>query len=667
MFKKIFKNRKEYSEHFKKLIELEREAEKEFHIREIQLLTGKEREKRGRAILNLKASYKGEIVGGYKVYRFGRQDMPENHQIKVGDVVLVSRDNPLKEGFEGTVYEKGKKYLDIAFSDPPPSIARGFWRVDLFVNDITFKRMNSALNKFEEGKSEYPEEVILGKGKKLLKVEEEDIKPFNENLNEFQIEAVKRALGSEPLFLIHGPPGTGKTTTLVEIIEQSVRNKKTQVLATADSNTAVDNLMERLLKRDIEVVRIGHPARVSKELIEHSLDYKVQNHPKYEEVRKIERQIDRLKEEQANHLKPTPQWRRGLSDKQIIELARQGKKTRGIKLSKLKSMAKWLEIQNQIKQLIEERKRIENQIVEEILDKTPVVLATNSTSGGEFLENRTFPVLVLDEASQATEPSALIPLIKAKKVIMAGDHKQLPPTVLHPDARELSYTMFERFMELYPEASYMLRIQYRMNELIKEFPSEEFYNGALISHESVKNIKLSDIAEKKSDNPALDDTPIVFIDTLGKFAEKTRRGSFSKYNPEEGKLVKKLVEGLKEMGINPEDIGVITPYKDHEDYLKQLIPDIEVKTVDGFQGREKEVIIISLVRSNPEQEIGFLEDLRRLNVAITRAKRKLIIVGDAKTLSQNEVYKKLIDYIRRKGKYLTVEKLNSNNGKSVKD
>jgi len=657
MVKKVFKDRKEYTSHFKHLIELERKAEKEFHIREIQLLTGKEREQRGRAILGLKASYKGEIVGGYKVYRFGRPDMPENHQIKVGDVVLVSRTNPLKEGVEGTVYEKGKKYLDIAFSDPPPDLTRGYWRVDLFVNDITFKRMNAALNRFEEGKIAYPEKVVLGKGRDLLKVSEEEIKPFNENLNRYQIEAVKRALGSEPLFLIHGPPGTGKTTTLVEVIEQLVKVKKKQVLATADSNTAVDNLMERLIKRGLNVVRIGHPARVSKELIEHSLDYKVQHHEDYQKIVQIEKKIDELKSQQANYLKPTPQWRRGLSDKQIVELARQNRKTRGIKLSKLKSMAKWLELQEEIKKLIEERKRIENHIVEKILSTSDVVLATNSTSGNEFLENRIFEVLVLDEASQSTEPSALIPLIKAKKVIMAGDHKQLPPTVLHPEAKDLSYTMFERFTELYPEAVYMLRIQYRMNELIKEFPSQEFYNGALISHESVKNIKLSDIVNQRSDNPALDDTPIVFIDTEGKFAEKSKRGSFSKYNPEEARFVKKLVEELLKMGVPAEEIGVITPYKDHEDYLKQLIPQVEVKTVDGFQGREKEVIIISLVRSNPQEEIGFLEDLRRLNVALTRAKRKLILVGDAKTLSSNEVYKKLINYIKRRGKYLTVEEV----------
>jgi predicted DNA helicase len=654
MVKKRFRDRKEYANHFKRLIELEREAEKEFHIREIKLLTGKEREQRGRAILGLKASFKGNIVGGYKVYRFGRPDMPENHQIKVGDVVLVSRGNPLKEGVEGTVYEKGKKYLDIAFSDPPPDLTKGYWRVDLFVNDITFKRMKQALELFEEGKSEYPQEVILGKENAPVEVKEEEIKPFNENLNEYQIEAVKRALGSHPLFLIHGPPGTGKTTTLVEVIEQLVKRKNKKVLATADSNTAVDNLMERLIRRGLKVVRIGHPARVSKELIEHSLDYQVQHHEDYKKVEEIEKKIAQIKELQANYQKPTPQWRRGLSDKQILELARQNRKTRGVKLSKIKSMAKWIELQNEIKKLLEEKKKIENQIVDKIIASSDVVLATNSTAGGEFLQNKTFEVLVLDEASQATEPSALIPLIKAKKVIMAGDHKQLPPTVLHPDAKELSYTMFERFMELYPQASYMLRIQYRMNELIKEFSSKEFYNGGLISHGSVKDIKLSDIAEKKSEHPALDDTPVVFIDTKGKFEEKTRRGSFSKYNPKEAQLVKELVEELKKMGIPPEDIGVITPYKDHEDYLKQLIPDVEVKTVDGFQGREKEVIIISLVRSNPQEEIGFLEDLRRLNVALTRAKRKLIIVGDAKTLSSNEVYRKLIDYVKEKGKVLSV-------------
>jgi len=262
--------------------------------------------------------------------------------------------------------------------------------------------------------------------------------------------------------------------------------------------------------------------------------------------------------------------------------------------------------------------------------------------------------VVIDEATQATEPSCLIPLIKARKAIMAGDHKQLPPTILNPDAGALSFTLFERLVRLFPKATYMLRIQYRMNETIMKFPSEKFYNGALIAAESVKDIKLSDLVKSLPRHPALDDTPVVFIDTGGKFLEKTRPGSFSKYNPEEARLVKEIVDKLVEAGLSAEKIGVITPYKDHEDYLKSRIKDVEIHTVDGFQGREKEVIVLSLVRSNPQEEIGFLSDLRRLNVAITRAKRKLIIIGDQSTLSSHPVYQDLLEFIKKSGKIVRV-------------
>ena len=192
-----------------------------------------------------------------------------------------------------------------------------------------------------------------------------------------------------------------------------------------------------------------------------------------------------------------------------------------------------------------------------------------------------------------------------------------------------------------------------MNEKIMRFPSQEFYNNELIADESVKNIKLSDITGKTGNDPITDNTPVVFVDTQGKFLEKRKKGSQSKYNPEEAKLVKFITQKLIDLGVNPSDIGIITPYKDHEDFLKNLIKDVEIKTVDGFQGREKEVIIISLVRSNPEEEIGFLDDVRRLNVALTRAKRKLIIVGDANTLKSNRIYNKLINYIKENGKLTT--------------
>ncbi|NPA53211.1 MAG: IGHMBP2 family helicase [Aquificae bacterium] len=649
--KLTFKDRHEYADYWKYYIELERDAEKEFHLNEILNLSGKEREKKGRAILNLKAVYQGEIIGDFQVYKFFREDMPD-HQINVGDVVLVSRKHPLKDGIEGTVFEKGKTFLTVVFSQKLPSGKK--WRIDLYVNDITFKRMLGSLEFFEKGYSFYPEDIILGHGKP--EVCEEKLEFVNKNLNQFQKEAVKKAVCSKELFLIHGPPGTGKTTTLIETIIQHIKKGK-RVLATADSNTAVDNIVEGLLKNKVNVVRIGHPARLKRELLDVSLDAKATYHPKYKEIQKLEKKINELKTLQENYLKPIPQRRRGLSYDQIVKHAKAGKKVRGHKIETLKSMAEWIKLQKEIKKLIEQKRRIEEEIIQDILASSEVVCATNSGSGSEFLMEHYFDVVFIDEASQATEPSCLIPIIKARKAILAGDHKQLPPTVLHPDAKPLSFTMFERFIKLYPENAYMLKIQYRMNDLIKEFSSKEFYNNQLISAEEVKDRKLSDITEKKGNNPITDDTPIVFIDTEGKLLEQQKKGSKSKYNPEEAKIVKEVVEKLKEIGVKPEDIGVITPYKDHEEYLKKLLPDIEVKTVDGFQGREKEVIIISLVRSNPDEEIGFLDDIRRLNVALTRAKRKLIIIGDSKTLSSSEIYKKLISYIKEKGKVLSLEDL----------
>ncbi len=646
-----FKDKKEYVSYWDRLVELERDAEKEFHLNEILSLSGKERQKKGRAVLGLHGKYIGEIIGEFQVYRFFKENMPE-HQINVGDVVLVSRKNPLKDGIEGTVFEKGKNFITVVFSQLLPKGKK--WRIDLFVNDITFKRMSGTLSIFEKGYSFFPEDTILGEsGYTVCKSE---INFFNKDLNDFQKEAVRKAVCSDKLFLIHGPPGTGKTTTLLEIIIQHIE-KGDRVLATADSNTAVDNIVEGLVKRGIKVVRIGHPARLKKELLDVSLDALAEKHPEYTEVRSIERNIKNLKTLQESYKKPTAQRRRGLSYSDILRYARSGKKIRGHKVETLKSMAEWIRLQKEIKKLSERKRKIEDKIIEEILNSSQVICATNSTAGSEFLSDYVFDVIFIDEASQSTEPSCLIPIVKGLKVVMAGDHKQLPPTVLNPEAKGLSFTMFERFIRIYPENAYMLKVQYRMNDIIKEFPSEEFYKGQLISDESVKDRKLSDITKKVGSTPVSDDTPVVFIDTEGRFLEKQKKGSRSKYNPEEAKAVRSIVDQLKKLGVRSEDIGVITPYKDHEEYLKKILPNVEVKTVDGFQGREKEVIVISLVRSNPEEEIGFLDDLRRLNVALTRAKRKVIIIGDSKTLSSNYTYRKLIEFIKTKGKFVSVKEI----------
>jgi len=646
-----FKDRCDYSQYWEELVELERDAEREFHLNEIMNLSGKEREKKGRTVLNLKSSFLGTIVGDFLVYRFYREDMPD-HQINVGDVVLVSRKHPLKDGIEGTVFEKAKNFITVVFSQKLPQGKR--WRIDLYVNDITFRRMLGTLEFFEKGYSLFDENIILGN--KKPDVCQEDLQFFDKNLNDFQKEAVRKAVCSPNLFLIHGPPGTGKTTTLLEIILQHIK-KGDKILASADSNTAVDNIVEGLINRGINVVRIGHPARLKKELIDVSIDAQVENHPRFQEIRSLEKRIQKLKSLQESYLKPIPQRRRGLTYDQILKFARSGKKVRGHKIQTIKSMAEWIRLQKEIQKLVKQKREIEDQIIDDILETAQVICATNSGSGSDFLLEDIFDVVFIDEASQSTEPSCLIPVIKGKKIVLAGDHKQLPPTVLHPEAKGLSFTMFERFINIYPENAYMLKIQYRMNDLIKEFPSKEFYNGELVSADSVRNRKLSDITGKTGETPITDDTPVVFVDTGGKFLEKQKKGSRSRYNPEEAETVRQIIDQLVEAGVKPEDVGIITPYKDHEEYLKKLVPDVEIKTVDGFQGREKEVIIISLVRSNPDEEIGFLDDLRRLNVALTRAKRKLIVIGDSKTLSSNDTYRRFINFVKEKGKFVPVNQI----------
>jgi predicted DNA helicase len=635
-----FENLEEYKNYFKELIEKERSAEKEFHLNEIKRLSGKERQQKGRAVLGLKMRYIGEFLD-FKIYRFNRNNMPD-HQIKVGDIVLISKGDPLKFAAEATVSMVGKNFIEVYSKDP---IFRSkLYRLDLFANDITFKRMLKALEKIESWEMEDGVNILLGK--KSPKLSEVDVR--SDNLNESQNEALKKCINSE-VFLIHGPPGTGKTTTLAEVIKKHIGKK---ILVTADSNVAVDNLMEKLV--DFNIVRIGHPAKIESKLMKFSLDVRIRRDKRYKEVEKIVKKIDDLKYLQDKRCKkPTPGRRRGMSDEEILSLAKEGKGKRGVKAEWIKEMAEWLKIQKNINKLYEEKNKIVEEIMNDILDNAEIIFATNSGAGGEFLENKKFDIVFIDEAAQAMEPSTLIPLIKAKQAIFAGDHKQLPPTILSNDKR-LMVSLFERFTALYENIYYTLGIQYRMNEKINNFSSCEFYECKVKTYEKIKNITIEDLGIK-DDEIYGGYIPIVFIDTIGKFLEKSKSGSFSKYNPFEAEYVKNLVEKLLQNGAKEEDIGVITPYKDHEEYIKKIMKnEVEVKSVDGFQGREKEIIIVSLVRANENEEIGFLNDIRRLNVAITRPKRKLIVIGDAKTLRVNKTYKDLIEYVKKEGKYKTI-------------
>lgn len=646
------KDEKEFIRYLKKLIKIERNAEISAMRNEISKISGKEREKRGRAILNLK----GKVVGkelGYFLVKFGR-DKPFETEIKVGDLVLISKGNPLASNLVGTVVEKGKRFITVALDKIHKWVLTEKIRIDLYANDITFKRMIENLSNLSEyGKKAIRFLLKKGKPEKPSRI---NFEPLDKYLNESQKEAVSLALGSKDFFLIHGPPGTGKTRTLIEVIIQEVK-RGNKVLATAESNVAVDNLVSGLVGK-VNLVRIGHPARAAKELKETTLAFKLESENFYKKAEKLKEKAEKLLKKRNKFQRPTPQWRRGLGDKEILKLAIRRKTSRGIPLKLIQSMATWISLNKEAKKMYEQAKKLEEKAIKKIIENADVVLATNSSAGLDFLANEEFDVAIIDEGSQATTPSILIPINKAKRFIIAGDHKQLPPTILSEEAKDLSKTLFEKLITYYPQNSSILRIQYRMNEKIMEFPNKEFYGSKLIADSSVKNITLDDLPIRKPEKyeDIVDPKePIVFVDThLSKNKwEKQRKDSKSRENKLEAEIVKGIVEELLKMGVEKDWIGVITPYDDQADLIRSMLPeDIEVHTVDGFQGREKEVIILSFVRSNRRAEMGFLTDLRRLNVSITRAKRKLIAIGDSKTLSTNKTYRKFIEYIKENGKYV---------------
>ena len=629
---------KKYIKNLITLINYERDAEIDLMTREISTMSGQKREELGRAINKVKGKSLGKELG-LQIVQFGRSEVIDT-EISVGDMVLVSTDNPLRSDLTGTVTEKGARFIKVAFDKRVPKWAiKKKVRLDLYANDITFRRMEDNLNHLSlKGKNAL--EYILNERNPKKNRDVPYIAYIDENLNDSQKEAIENALSCENFFLIHGPFGTGKTRTLVELISQETRQGH-KVLATAESNAAVDNILERLMdNKKLTLTRLGHPQRVSKHNITQTLAYKAENHKLNKKIKKIHKKIDNMIEKRKVHTKPTPQYRRGYGDYDILHMASKGKGGRGISSDKMKSMAKWIEINQEIDEAHDEIKRIENRMIKDIIDSSDVILATNSSSALEAIARVKFDVAIIDEASQATIPSVLIPIAKAHRFILAGDHKQLPPTIISDRAGALSKTLFEELIRMYPFKSQLLDIQYRMNSLLMKFPNEEFYNNGLKSDSSVDDINIRDILDSHQDEEAL-----LFIDTSNILDNRERhlKDSKSIINEIEAEIAIRIADDYLNDGVGEEDIGIISPYADQVKIIQENTP-IEVKTVDGFQGREKEIIIISTVRSNDNGNIGFFSDLRRLNVAITRAKRKLIIIGNIDTLITNPTYERLIKF-----------------------
>ena len=434
-------------------------------------------------------------------------------------------------------------------------------------------------------------------------------------LNATQEEAVNKVLHAKDVAIVHGPPGTGKTTTLVEAIYETL-HRENQVLVCAQSNMAVDWISEKLVDRGVPVLRIGNPTRVNDKMLSFTYERRFESHPDYPQLWSIRKAIRDLH----------GQNRKGANRENIRQ-----------KINSLKDRATELEIR----------------INADLFSEARVIACTLTSSANRVLMGMKFGTLFIDEAAQALEAACWIAIRKADRVVLAGDHQQLPPTIKCIEAMRggLDKTLMQHIVQNKPEVVSLLKIQYRMNDEIMRFSSDWFYHGALSSAPEVKYRSILDF-----------DTPIVWVNTEDMDCNEEFVGeSFGRINKAEATLsieeLKKYIEKIGKERLLDEriDFGLISPYKAQVQYLRQLIKKdaffkpfrhlITINTVDGFQGQERDVILISLVRANEDGQIGFLNDLRRMNVAITRARMKLIILGDASTLTKHLFYKKLYEYI----------------------
>ena len=565
---------------------MERTTEVEESLNNRSNVSGKELEKQGILISKL-------MVSGVKTGLFGRVMVKVKkeftvlppHKLGVGDIVGVFVEDIQNPEYECTVYKVTPDYLVLVgendFEVPDKKVS-----VVMLANEATYKRQRDTMEKLRNLNSREVAfdlaEVLLGNSAPRMTVKETQMEFFNNTLNHNQQEAVNFVLDKcGQVGVIHGPPGTGKTTTVVEVIKQAAK-RGLRVLATAPSNIAVDNLVEKL--QDLKIVRIGHPARMLETTVKYSFDSLLKKTDNFAISQDIRKEINSLAKTRSNHGE--------------LNALRKELRERDLKSS------------------------------QELLSSCQVILATCISSASYPVAKFSaaiggFDLVIIDEAAQALECACWVPTLMGKKLILAGDHKQLPPTIISKQAAAegLSISLMERICGLYPYTSYLLEIQYRMNTKIMNWSNHEFYQDRLVAADGVKDRLLEGFPH-----------PLVLIDTAGGGVYES--GEISKYNPGEAEIVEKFVSELKACGVS--DIAIITPYNAQVEVLRTNFKELEVATVDGFQGREKDVIVISMVRSNRRQEVGFLADFRRLNVAVTRAKKLVCVVMDSDTVDSGK-------------------------------
>ncbi|MES2286952.1 MAG: AAA domain-containing protein [Bacteroidota bacterium] len=556
----------------------------------------------------------------------------EPHQFSGNkNAALFSNTYPDEQPINGIikVINPNKIRLSLTIDELPDWCDDGKLGINLLFDESSYREMDIAMEK-----------VISASHNRLAMLRDVmyGIKPptFNKidesihvtGLNQSQNTAVQKIVAAKDIAIIHGPPGTGKTTTLVQAIRQTLLTEK-QVLVCSSSNTAVDLLTEKLHREGINVLRLGNPARISEEVLMNTLDVKMAAHESYKELKKYRKTAE-----------------------EYFRMAGKYKRTFGREEREQRQL-----FYMEARKILHEARNLEDYIFEEQFEKAQVIACTPVVSSGKMMRNKHFSTVFIDEAAQALEPMCWIPITRSDRVIFAGDHFQLPPTVKSKKAEVegLKETLFEQCMHL-DNVSVMLNTQYRMHEHIMNFSNKKFYQNNLVADASVKDTVLS-----FDPNELLLHTPVDFIDTAGcGYNEIINPESLSIANPEEALLLIKHLKLLLEQYSQSNKsgkritIGIISPYKEQVQYLINKVEEdedfnnyrsqIAIKTVDGFQGQERDVIYISLVRSNDLKEIGFLNDIRRMNVALTRAKKKLVVIGDSATLANHPFYKNFLDY-----------------------
>ena len=445
-------------------------------------------------------------------------------------------------------------------------------------------------------------------------------------LNPSQRTAIEFALSAEDIAIIHGPPGTGKTTSVAAFIRQAAhRGEKVLACAPATRRSTIYSSGWWTVASGSYALGIRLASRMY--CASHTLDALVETHDNMRLVKDMLREAEELyrKADRYTRAKPLPGFKQDL--------------------------------RREARQLKADSRLLERQAIDHVLDRADVICATTSIDDA-VLGDRSFDWVVIDEACQCTESACWVPLQRGRRILLAGDHCQLPPTVISQEAASQGYarSMLERLVETYgPTITRQLDVQYRMHAAIMRFSSAQFYHDTLLADAAVESHLLSDLPCVASS--PLTDEPLTYIDTAGaSYDEEHEPDGTSRRNPAEGRLVLDKVQQLLEAGLPAADIAVIAPYAAQVRWLREHAPerDLEIDTVDGFQGREKEAVVISLVRSNREGEIGFLADTRRMNVALTRARRKLIVVGDSATLGGHPFYAALLEYFESTGSYHTV-------------